>query len=571
MSVDVVIAGGGPNGLMLACELSLAGVRPVLLERLPEPGDEPRANGLVGEVVRVLDGRGLYRRFTGASEPPAPVPFFMFGGMLLDLSALDPGPLHTLPIPQRRLEQLLQERALELGVEIRRGHELVDMSQDEDGVTVDVHAPDGDYELRARYLVGCDGAHSLVRKKAGIGFPGVTTEDVVSRSAHAALPASLLDPATGELLLAGERWRPFMIHRTAHGVFALASFEPGVHLITTMEWGREQVDERVPMTLEELRDSVRRVLGADLPMSPPGGRGPHVLRRLTGGNTRLADRYRAGRVLVAGDAAHVHSAAGGPGLNLGLQDVVNLGWKLAAEVHGWAPPGLLDTYHDERHPVGERVVMHTQAQSALLAPGGEVTALRTLFAELLDHDENRRRVAELIAGSDIRYDIRYDMAGVGTPSGTAGGDVRPDTGHPGTGGPGTGGLGTGGLGTAGSGVRPGAAGTGPAPHALLGGLAPELSLATDAGTTRLADLTHGARPLLLDLGGGNALAETAAGWKDRVDLVTAVTAVPDRRVPAGLLVRPDGYVAWTAPDEGTGVPADHGLREALSTWFGAPA
>ncbi|MFF3438427.1 FAD-dependent monooxygenase [Streptosporangium sp. NPDC002721] len=428
MSVDVVIAGGGPNGLMLACELSLAGVRPVLLERLPEPGDEPRANGLVGEVVRVLDGRGLYRRFTGASEPPKPVPFFMFGGMLLDLSALDPGPLHTLPIPQRRLERLLQERALELGVEIRRGHELVDMSQDEDGVTVAVHAPgapDGDYELRTRYLVGCDGARSLVRKRAGIGFPGVTDEDVVSRSAHAALPASLFDPATGELPLAGERWRPFMIHRTAHGVFSLASFEPGVHLLSTMEWGqREQVDERVPMTLEELRDSVRRVLGADLPLSPPEGPGPHVLRRVTGGNTRLADRYRAGRVLVAGDAAHVHSAAGGPGLNLGLQDVVNLGWKLAAEVHGWAPPGLLDTYHGERYPVGERVVMHTQAQSALLAPGGEVTALRTLFAELLEHDENRRRVAELMAGSDIRY----DMTGPGTPSGADRPDPADDAG-----------------------------------------------------------------------------------------------------------------------------------------------
>ncbi|MEU8384215.1 FAD-dependent monooxygenase, partial [Streptosporangium sp. NPDC048865] len=429
MSVDVVIAGGGPNGLMLACELSLAGVRPVLLERLPEPGNEPRANGLVGEVVRVLDGRGLYRRLTGSPEPPRPVPFFMFGGMLLDLSTLDPGPLHTLPVPQRRLELLLQERALELGAEIRRGHELADMSQDVDGVTVAVHTPDGDYELRTRYLVGCDGAHSLVRKKAGIAFPGVTTEDVVSRSAHAVLPASLLDPATGELLLAGERWTPFMIHRTAHGVFALASFEPGVHLLTTMEWGREgRAGERAPMTLEELRDSVRRVLGADLPMSPPGGPGPHVLRRLTGGNTRLADRYRAGRVLVAGDAAHVHSAAGGPGLNLGLQDVVNLGWKLAAEVHGWASPGLLDTYHGERYPVGERVVMHTQAQSALLAPGGEVTALRALFSELLEHDENRRRVAELMAGSDIRY----DMTGSGVRHNTTDSGVRRDAGGYGT-------------------------------------------------------------------------------------------------------------------------------------------
>jgi 2-polyprenyl-6-methoxyphenol hydroxylase-like FAD-dependent oxidoreductase len=533
VEVDVAIAGGGPNGLMLACELRLGGARPVVLERLPERSAVPKANGLVGQVVRVLDARGLYGRLAGAGgvpPVPTPAPAFMFGGLPLDLRRLDPNPLYVLPVPQRYLEGVLEERARELGAEIRRGHEVAGFSQDGDGVTVDVRGPDGAYRLRARYLVGCDGAHSVVRKGADIGFPGVTTEDVTSRSAHVVLPAGLLVPETGELALPGAgRLRPFAYHRTARGVFVFASFQSGALLVTTLEWGQPRpagdAGDEVPMTVAELRDSVRRVLGEDLPMEAPSGPGPYVLRRLASRNTRQADRYRVGRVLVAGDAAHVHAATGGPGLNLGLQDVVNLGWKLAAEVRGWAPPGLLDTYHRERQPVGERVVMQTQAQLALLTPGGEVTALRVLFGELLQQEPNLRYVADLLAGTDVRYDV--------------GGGAT-------------------------------------APHPLLGRWLPDLPLLGAGGPTRVAELLRPARPVLLDLTGGPgegagdpALAAAAGGWTGRVDLVAARCTAPPPPA-AALLIRPDGYVAWVGTADDPQRPVGRGLRDALATWFGAP-
>jgi hypothetical protein len=378
----------------------------------------------------------------------------------------------------------------------------------------------------------------VVRKGAGIGFPGVTTEDVTARSAHVVLPAGLLVPESGELGLPGAgRLRPFMYHRTAQGVFVFAALQPGAHLVTTLEWDQPppaggdaasgDAEEDVPMTVAELRDSARRVLGEDLPMEAPAGPGPWVLRRLASRNTRQADRYRAGRILLAGDAAHVHAAVGGPGLNLGLQDVVNLGWKLAAEVRGWAPPGLLDTYHGERHPVGERVVLQTQAQLALLAPGGEVTALRALFAELLQQESNLRYVADLLAGSDVRYDAGYDT----------GGDAV-------------------------------------APPPLLGRWLPDLPLLGAAGPLRAEELLRPARPVLLDLTGGPgegdpALAEAAGGWTSRVDVVAARCAAPPPPA-AALLIRPDGYVAWAGTAGDSRRPVGHGLRDALATWFGPP-
>lgn len=404
MTTDVVIAGAGPNGLMLACELSLAGVRPIVLERLNGQAKEDRANGLVGQVVRVLDRRGLYERLSGSTEPPRPSPGFVFGAMPLDLGRLDDNSLYTLQVPQKRLEQILEERARELGVEIRRGHELTGLSQDEDGVTAEIAGPEGPYRLRARYLVGADGGRSVTRKLCDIGFPGVTRDDSVSRTAHVTVPAELIDPATGGLNVPGYGpIPPFMHHRTEHGMFAFAPF-PTKTLVSTTEWHGDGGDQ--PMSLDELRESARRVLGgADLPFGPPEGAGPHLLRRLNGGNTRLAERFRDGRVLLLGDAAHVHSAIGGPGLNLGLQDAVNLGWKLAAEIRGWAPPGLLDTYETERRPAAERVVMHTQAQAALIAPGPEVTALRVLFGELLRDERTIKHIADMMSGADIRYDL----------------------------------------------------------------------------------------------------------------------------------------------------------------------
>lgn len=513
-TADVVIVGGGPVGLMLACELGLNGSRPVVVEQLSDRSPEAKANGLVGQAVRFLDHRGLYQRCAGTtpSDPPRLVPGYLFGAVPLDLGALDANPMAFLPVPQQHIEHVLEERARELGVEIRRGHELTGLQQDGEKVTAQVQYPGGTYELSARHLVGCDGGRSNVRKLAGISFPGVTGSSIVSRAAHATLPASALVPGTGELDVPGfGRIGPsFTFTRTEHGVFAFAALPNGSHRLLTIEWGPPPEGEETAMTLEEMRGSLRRVLGLELPLTPPSGPGPHMLRRLVGRSTRQAERYRSGRVLLAGDSAHVQSPVGGPGLNMGLQDAANLGWKLAAHVHGRAPPGLLDTYHAERHAAGRRVFMHTQAQTALMATGPEVTALRELFGELLHSKDNIRHVAELMAGDDVRH---------GTTS----------------------------------------------EHPLAGLFAPDLALETGSGPTRLAELMRGARPVLLDLGAQPHLAEAAADWKDRVDVVAAGCAQP----PAtALLVRPDGYVAWAASHDEPDGEVREGLRRALAGWFG---
>jgi 2-polyprenyl-6-methoxyphenol hydroxylase-like FAD-dependent oxidoreductase len=478
---EVVIAGGGPNGLMLACELSLSGVRSVVLERLPERNEQPKANGMIGQVNRLLDHRGLHERLGGGPVPFGP-PRFMFGALPLDLGLLEVNPLTMLQVPQRQLEKVLQERAVELGVEIRRGHEVVGFSQDDIEVTVEVRGPDGEYELSTSYLVGADGGSSTVRKLAGIGFPGTTTVDTVSRSAHVHLPDSAF--VDGKLDVPGfGRIEPFTFNRTEHGLFIIALLEPGKPMVTTVEWEPGPGDD-VPVTLDEIRESVARVLGADLPISPPRAEGPNLLRRLSGGNTRLADRYRAGRVFLVGDAAHVHSAMGGPGLNLGLQDAANLGWKLAAQLKGWAPDGLLDTYEQERRRFAERVVVYSQAQSALIAPGSDVTALRELFGELLRNKDNIRHIAETMAGSDIRFAMTTE-------------------------------------------------------HPLVGKFLPDLPLSNG----RAAELLRSGRPVLLDFTG--TAADVAAGWQDRVDVLAVQAAQP---AAGAVLVRPDGYVAWAGDD-----------------------
>ena len=512
MVVDVVIAGAGPNGLMLACELSLAGVRPVVLERLPEPRAENRANALVGQIVPMLDRRGLYQPLAGKSEPPQPIPAFFFGAVPMDLHILDDNPFYMLPVPQTRIEQVLAERAAELGVEVRRGHELTGLSQHADIVSVEVTGPNGRYEISSRYVVGADGARSTTRKLAGIGFPGAASDDIVCRLAEVVVPEEFVDPATGGLNLPGHGFISPLYNRTERGVFAYARIPSRQDMVFTLEWTTSGIDTDTPLTLEELHDSIHRVMGADLPLRPPDGSGPHRMDRWIGVNTRLADRYRDGRVLLVGDAAHVHFVIGGPGLNLGLQDAVNLGWKLAAVIHGGAPAGLLDTYDAERRPVGERVSMYSQAQLALLAPGSEVTALRELFTELLRDQHTVAHIASMMAGADIRYEM----------------GVR-DT------------------------------------HHLVGRWAPDLVLDAGSGPVRLAEMTTTARPLLLDLTENASLTSAADGWRDRVDTVTART---EDASTTGLLLRPDCYVVWATDTARPDHDDRESLRTALTTWFG---
>ncbi|GAA4500638.1 FAD-dependent monooxygenase [Actinoallomurus oryzae] len=464
MTYDVVIIGGGPNGLLLSCELALAGVRSLVLERLAERATMPKANGLVGRVVQALDRRGLYERLSGNDGPPVAVPGFQFGALPLELYRLEDNPMFILPIPQRRLEELLEERARELGVEIRRGHELTMLRQSADEVTAEIAGPEGGYALTARFLVAADGGHSTVRKRLGIGFPGITDRGFTSRTGQVAIDPPVAVRGTGELDVPGlGRLRPATFTRTEHGMFAYGMFQPGVYRVSAVEWSPSPLEDSTSMPLDELRDAVHRVLGADVPMRAPDGVHP-ALRRSTGANSRQAERYREGRVFLVGDAAHVHSGIGGPGLNLGMQDVLNLGWKLAAAVHGWAPEGLLDTYESERHPVGERVIMHTRAQMALTSPGAGVTALRALFGELLTDASAVRRVAELMAGADVRY-----------------GD-----GHA---------------------------------HPMTGRWMPDLTVNTGSGPTRVATLLHAARPVLLTRTSGAAKA-----WSDRVEEVTTPDA-----------------------------------------------
>lgn len=461
MPDEVVIAGAGPNGLMLACELALAGVTPIVLDPLTGPSDEPKANGLVGQVIRQLDMRGLYHAFGGGAGAPEPAHGWMFAGMSLSFLGLERNPMYALILPQPRLVRLLERRARELGVDVRWGHGLSGMDCREDGVALRVSAPDGDYDLDAAWLVGADGGRSMVRKTAGIGFPGHTSP-IVSRIAHVHLPAARLVPGRG-YDIDGFGVLEFGVSRFDHGSTVLFPLEPDRPMLGTIEYGWTPGSADGAMTLAELEASARRVIGIDVAIEAPRMSGVHALRRLDGINSRQAERYRAGRVLLVGDAAHVHSPMGGPGLNLGIQDAVNLGWKLAAVVSGAASEVLLDTYESERYPVGERVMMHSMAQLALAAPGPEVAALRMLFGELAARPEVAGHLAGLLAGSDVRYDM------------------------------------------------------GGSEHPLTGLLVPELAL--DDGR-RVAQLLHAARPVLLDLTG------TLTAAHGRVDVVTATMTDP---------------------------------------------
>ncbi len=512
---DVVVAGAGPNGLMLARELGLSGIRPIVLDPLPGPSPEPRANGVTGQGVRILDHRGFYSELSGTAEPPRPNPWSMFAAFMLDLSDVADSQIFMIPVQQPRLVQALAKRATDDGVDIRWGHRLADFDQNADAVTVHVDGPDGPYELSTRYLVGADGGTSTTRKLAGIEFPGMTSHDAVARMAFGVVPPDdWVDPASGALDIPGwGRVPPTPFYRAERGIFACRRLGDRAIVMTleldpsAREDSVEEHGDEPPVSLSEIEASVKRVLGADLPLRPVSPDATQDLRRFYGINSRIASQYRAGRVFLVGDAAHVHSPLGGPGLNLGLQDAVNLGWKLAAVIAWGAEPALLDTYEAERRAAAKRVIMHSRAQLALSRPGTEVTALRELFAELLTEPAVVRRLSDMVSGAENRY------------------------------------------------------AAGPDAHPLAGQWVPDIAVENGDGVQRVAELARTGRPLLIDLTQDAVVAAASSAVAERVTIATG-RAVGDVSATA-LLVRPDGYVAWasSAPR-----PDTDELRRVLAHW-----
>jgi 3-(3-hydroxy-phenyl)propionate hydroxylase len=476
---SVVIAGGGPTGLTLAGELALAGIDVAIVERrLTQDLDGSRAGGLHARTIEVFDQRGIADRFLSQGKA---MQVAGFGGTPLDISDFPTRHNYGLGLWQSHIERILAGWVAELNVPIHRGYDVIGFTQDDTGVNVAL--ADGG-SLRAEYLVGCDGGRSVVRKTAGIEFPG-------------------WDPTISHLIAEVELARepPWGMHNDARGLHGFSRLDDGprVRVMVT----EEHAGATSAPTLRDLSETLIKVWGTDY-----GVHTPVWISRFTD-MARQAASYRAGRVLLAGDAAHIHYPAGGQGLNIGVQDAVNLGWKLAQVVRGTSPASLLDTYHAERHPIAARVLRHTLAQVALRRADQRSKALGEIVADLLRMDEPRKRYGGIMSGLDIHYDL----------------------------GPG---------------------------HPLLGRRMPDLDLVTSTAPRTVFSLLHAARPVLLNFGVGDAFGDVAPIQKVDASYggaweLPVLGAVP---APTAVLIRPDGYVAWA------GEPGDPKLREALSTWFG---
>ena len=491
----VVIAGGGPTGMMLAGELALAGVDVAIVERRMSP-DLPgsRAGGLQSRTIEILDQRGIADRFLAEGQIAQ---VNGFASVRLDISDFPTRHPYGLGLWQKHIERILAGWIDELPVKIYRGREVTGFTQDDTGV--DISLSDSE-SLRAQYLVGCDGGRSLVRKTAGIEFPG-------------------WDPTMSALLAEVEMTEEpeLGIRRTATGMHAIGKVEYEIKggEVVYQKGGTVGVMLTEPEirtsepTLRDLSEGLIAVYGTDY-----GIHNPTWITRFTDA-TRQASSYRKGRVLLAGDAAHVHSPVGGQGLNTGVQDAVNLGWKLAQVVNGISADSLLDTYHDERHPVAARVLRNTMAQTALMRADDRTEALRDSVSEMLSMDEPRKRFAGMMCGLDIHYNL--------------------GEGHP-----------------------------------LLGRRMPDLDITVANGSLRVYSLLHNARPVLLNFGEPGSF--DIKQWGDRVQLIDAtydgaweLPVIGAVSAPTAVLIRPDGYVAWV------GERAREGLIDALTFWFGTPA
>jgi 3-(3-hydroxy-phenyl)propionate hydroxylase len=480
----VVITGGGPTGLMLAGELALAGVDVAILERRTSQDlVGSRAGGLHSRTIEIFDQRGIADRFLQEGQVAQVA---RFAGMLLDMSDCPTRHNYGLALWQNHIERILAGWIAELQVPIHRGHEVTGFAQGD--TAVNIALSDG-RSLQAEYLVGCDGGRSVIRKTAGIAFPG-------------------WDPTTSNLIAEVE-----VAEEPEWGVRYDAA---GVHAFSRLDGGRrarvlvteQRLGPTSEPTLHDLREALVAVYGTDY-----GVHSPASISRFTD-MARQAAAYREKRVLLAGDAAHVHPPDGGQGLQTGVEDAVNLGWKLAQVVHRISPESLLDTYHAERHPVAARVLRNAIAAVALRRADDRTNVLRDTVAELLAMDEPRRRFAAMLSGLDIRYNLGQ--------------------GHP-----------------------------------LLGRRMPDLDLITANGPRRVFTLLHVARPVLLNVGEPGRFDITP--WTDRVQIVDATSsgtwelpAIGAISAPTAVVVRPDGYVAWV------GDRAEHGLADALTRWFGAP-